>query len=243
MLRGQAAVPAEKKRRMAARLIDGEFFAPYGMFSISRSDDLHWDREDCDWGGGGMYVGVPGRIAETLFKLARGNDNDATFYSEKGWEIMARISKWVEKFPYFPQTLYGDNLMLQPHERNWFLQLSAGAGAQAIISGIFGLRPQPVIGGGRNLSKLIIAPARYNATVLGDSASLTDYRFMGHVIDVLLSSSNEVGTFVVRLDGDVVANAYIGASVMCHSASAKIGVQVKCDLLNGSVDDAATIRI
>ena len=52
------------------------------------------------------------------------------------------MARWVEKFPYFPQTIYGDNLMLQPHERNWFLQVSAGAGAQAIVNGVFGVRPQ-----------------------------------------------------------------------------------------------------
>ncbi len=55
--------------------------------------------------------------------------------------FVQRMARWVEKFPYFPRTIYGDNLMLQPNERNWFLQVSAGAGAQAIVNGVFGVRP------------------------------------------------------------------------------------------------------
>ena len=27
-----------------------------GLWSIARSDVVHWSREDCDWGGGGQYV-------------------------------------------------------------------------------------------------------------------------------------------------------------------------------------------
>ena len=141
---------------MLARFVDHELLAPTGLWSIARSDTVHWSREDCDWGGGGQYVpsthdllyrnqlgsdlsvcigryvGQSGRLAEMLFTLNE---------TAKGFDLMKRMVTWVEKFPYFPQTIYGDNLMLQPHERNWFLQVSAGAGAQAVVNGIFGANP------------------------------------------------------------------------------------------------------
>ena len=127
------AVPAERRERMLESFKEGALLAPTGLWSISRSDTMHWSREDCDWGGGGQYVGQTGRLAEMLFNVGR---------AELGWQVVQRMATWVEKFPYFPQTIYGDNLMLQPHERNWFLQVSAGAGAQAVVNGVFGVRPQ-----------------------------------------------------------------------------------------------------
>jgi len=49
-----------------------------GLWSIARSDVVHWCREDCDWGGGGQYVGQTGRLAEMLFTLQR---------PELGWQV------------------------------------------------------------------------------------------------------------------------------------------------------------
>ena len=49
-----------------------------GLWSIARSDVVHWSREDCDWGGGGQYVGQTGRLAEMLFTLQR---------PELGWQV------------------------------------------------------------------------------------------------------------------------------------------------------------
>ena len=130
---GTRSTEAMHKRRLIERLRDGEFLAPFGMTSISQADRVHYDREDCDWGGGGQYVGQPLKIVEQLFRLGR---------SQEPWNLLKRCLRWTERFPYFPQTIYGDVLELQPHQVDWPLQISAGAGAQAIIHGVFGFQPQ-----------------------------------------------------------------------------------------------------
>ena len=259
--RGTPVVPLANKRAMAARLVRGEMLAPFGLFSIARSDDLHWDREDCDCtsrakfppasssspflpltrsrlrpplralpsqgGGGGMYVGTPGRVASTLYALARdagtlGDDATRTFFESKGDQIIARIARWSEAFPYFPQTIYGDTLMLQPHERNWFLQLSSGAAHQAIVDGVFGVTP--IFNPTAARAELLVAPSCYNASILGgEGANLTGYTWQGRRWDIMLtppdilrSSMRETalstcGSFEIRVDGEVrLGNAPIG---------------------------------
>lgn len=163
-----SAVSLARKQRMAERIREGEFLAPYGMYSIALSDRDHWDMEDCDWGGGGQYVGQTLKIAGSLYACGE---------AERAWHLLSRAAQWVECFPYFPQTIYGDELKLQEHQVDWPLQISAGAGAQAIIGGVFGLEPQ-------FNGSLRIQP-HYNATL--GKAKLTNYRFRGHVFDVHLT--------------------------------------------------------
>ena len=57
--RGTPVVPLANKRAMAARLVRGEMLAPFGLFSIARSDDLHWDREDCDCTSSAEHAPAP----------------------------------------------------------------------------------------------------------------------------------------------------------------------------------------
>jgi hypothetical protein len=169
---------------MAGRIREGEFLAPYGMYSISLSDRDHWDMEDCDWGGGGQYVGQPLRIADSLYACGE---------AERAWQLLSRCTQWVEHFPYFPQTIYGDVLKLQEHQIDWPLQISSGAGAQAVIGGVFGLKPQFD-------GSLDVRP-NYNSTL--GQAKLTGYRFRGHVYDISLAPRS----FSVFKDGQLVNNA------------------------------------
>ena len=149
------------------------------MYSIALSDRQHWDMEDCDWGGGGQYVGQPLKTAETLYLIGEG---------DLAWQILSRCTRWVERFPYFPQTIYGDDLSLQEHQIDWALQISSGAGAQAILAGIFGVKPHTD-------GTLKIEP-RYNST-LGTTATLSQYLFRGHTYSVTLTASD----FTVLRDG------------------------------------------
>lgn len=164
------AVTKERKSRMAERIREGEFLAPYGMYSIALSDQEHWDMEDCDWGGGGQYVGQSLRVAESLYSCGE---------AERAWQLLSRCTRWVERFPYFPQTIYGDELALQAHQIDWPLQISGGAGAQAIIGGVFGIRPQFD-------GSLIIEP-NYNSTL--GTAKLSNYRFREHVYELNVTAS------------------------------------------------------
>jgi hypothetical protein len=173
----EPGIPKDHKLRMIQGIRDGEFLGPYGMFSIARSDSAHWDREDCDWGGGGSYVGQPLRIAEALYRL----DPD------KAWEVLSHCARWVEAFPYFPQTIYADELALQPHQMDWPLQISGGGGVQAVIFGLFGIQPMED-------GSITISP-HYNKS-LGKS-KLTGYRFRGHIYDIMLNPTS----FEVHRDG------------------------------------------
>jgi hypothetical protein len=69
-----------------------------------------------------------------------------------------------------PRNGTGDQLALQPHERNWYLQVSSGAGAQAVVNGAFGVRPQS------GNATLVIAP-HFNASMMAGDARLTNYHF------------------------------------------------------------------
>lgn len=122
-----------KKHRdaMSKHICKEEFLGKYGMYSISKKDLLHFDYDDADWGGGGQYIGMPGRIAETLY-LAD--------YGDAAWEILSRCIKWSEGYPYFPQEIHTDSLTNPDYEMP--IEISAGAGIQAILFGVFGIRPQ-----------------------------------------------------------------------------------------------------
>jgi hypothetical protein len=189
VLDGQT-VPPDRKRRLAAWIKEGEFLGPYGMFSIARSDQAHWDREDCDFGGGGQYIGQPLRVAESLYRMGE---------NEKAWDVLSRCVRWIERFPYFPQAMYTDDPILQPHQIDYPQEISAGSGVQAVVFGMFGLRPQAD-------GALEVSPA-YNST-LGD-AKLTGYRFRGHTYDVSLMPNK----FAVCQDGKKVGEQAYGHSV------------------------------
>ena len=184
------AIPLERRRRMISRIKEGEFLGPYGMYSIARSDRVHYDREDCDWGGGGQYVAAPPRIAESLYRLGEG---------KVAWDILSRCTRWVEAFPYFPQTIYTDKLALQMHSVDWPLVFSGGSGAQAVLAGVFGMRPQMD-------GSLEISPA-HNDTL--GQARMTGYKFRGHTYDIEMDSAH----FRVRRDGEKVGEARHGRSL------------------------------
>jgi hypothetical protein len=184
------AIPLERRRRMISRIKEGEFLGPFGMYSIARTDRVHYDREDCDWGGGGQYVAVPPRIAESLYRLGE---------RQIAWDVLSRCTRWVEAFPYFPQTIYADKLALQNHQVDWPIVFSGGSGAQAVLFGVFGLRPQMD-------GSLEISPA-YNGT-LGE-ASMTAYKFHNHKYDVMMDATH----FRVIRDGQLVAEKRHGQTV------------------------------
>ncbi|MCX7806664.1 MAG: alpha,alpha-trehalase, partial [Planctomycetota bacterium] len=184
---GVDAIPIERRRRMAERVREGEFLGEYGMFSISRKDLAHWDREDCDWGGGGQFVGMPGRIAGHLFQIGE---------TCRAWDILVRVFRWSERLPYFPQTLYADELALQEHQKYWPVQVSAGAGAQAVLFGAFGLRPAAD-------GSISIGPAWPE---WAGEAMLRGYVFRGHAYDVHVDRSG----FRVFRDGEAVGGGRSG---------------------------------
>ena len=161
-----AGILSDKQRdAMLGHLKEGEFLGPLGLYSISKADRVHWDLEDVDWGGGGQYTGEPLRLAESLYRLG---------YAELAWDILKRCTKWTSYFPYIPQEIFADNP--RSPEVEMPLEIAAGSGVQAVIFGVFGLRPH--LDG-----TLAVSPSYHQE--LGQ-ARLTGYRFRGHSYDVLL---------------------------------------------------------
>jgi hypothetical protein len=179
---------AEQQHRLAAHLREGEFLGPYGMYSIAKSDDVHWDLMDEDWGGGGQYTGMPLRIAETLYRLG---------YNELGWDILKRCARWTERYPYLPQDAFTDSIA-DLDEEDMPLEIAGGSGAQAILFGVFGLRP--AVDG-----SLEISPA-YHAE-LGE-AKMAGYHFRGHTYDLALFPSK----YCIYKDGNMAACNFYGTA-------------------------------
>ncbi len=177
----------DEQQRMIDHLKEGEFLGPYGMYSISKSDQIHWDREDADFGGGGQYAGEPLRISESLYRI--GN-------SELAWDILSRCVRWAQYYPYIPQSIFTDHPGNTQVEMP--LEISAGSGVQAILFGVFGLRPH-------QNGSLDISPSYHHELGI---AQMTGYRFRGHIYDVVMGPWN----YEVYRDGKLAASSVYGKS-------------------------------
>ena len=94
-------------------------------------------------------------------------------------------------------------------QRNWFLQVSGGAGAQAVVNGIFGVRPHD--------NQTISFVPQYNQTMMAPNARLINYRYRGSAYSV---EYNAPLTFSVLRDGKPVAGCAavdFGRTCVCVS--------------------------
>jgi hypothetical protein len=175
---------APQQRLLISHLKEGEFLGPYGMYSISKVDLTHWYLEDVDWGGGGQYAGEPLRLIESLYRLG---------YAESAWDLLARCTRWTNHFPYIPQEIFADFPGYPEVEMP--LALAAGSGVQAILFGVFGLRPQ-------ENGSLVISPSYHHELGV---ARMTGYKFRGHTYGVVMGPWD----YAVYRDGQLAArNAY-----------------------------------
>ncbi len=165
-LLGTGILSPAQQRRLIAHITEGQFLGPNGMYSISKGDETHWDWMDEDWGGGGQYTGMPLRIAERLFQLGHG---------ELAWDILSRCARWTERYPYIPQDTFTD-YPGDLDEEDMPLEIASGSGVQAVIFGVFGLRP-------RLDGALEVSPS-YNRKL--GQAKLTGYSFRGHSYDIVM---------------------------------------------------------
>jgi hypothetical protein len=179
----------EQQHLMVSHVKEGEFLGPYGMYSVSKSDVTHWYLEDVDWGGGGQYIGEPLRVTESLYRMG---------YPETAWDILSRCTRWVHHFPYFPQEIFADSPRYPEVEMP--LELSAASGVQAVLFGVFGLRP-------RLNGSLEISPSYHHE--LGE-AQMKDYRFRGHTYGVVMGPWN----YEVYRDGKLAARNVYGKTTV-----------------------------
>ncbi len=180
---------ANERFKLTSHIKSGEFLGKYGMYSISPKDEIHWDLLDCDFGGGGFYMGSPLGIAKSLY--AHGE-------SQRAWEIMKRIALLPDHFPYMPQSPRADEPFEIKNGGN--MQISSGAALEAIWYGIFGIKLHE--------DGTISVNPNYNNEI--GASELKGFRYRGHVYDVILKSDvYEVykdQEFITRKRYGVIAN-------------------------------------
>ncbi len=178
---------ADQKSRLISHLRDGVFLGKYGTYSIARKDSVHWDLIDADWGGGGQYAGMPGRIARNLYSQG---------FAEIGWEILKRHAGYIDYFPYLPQNPRTDTP--EQDRSSMPVEIASGAGMEAIIFGTFGIRMDG--------DRLTICP-NYHPE-MGNS-SLRNLIFRGRSYSVSVSEKE----FSVWRDGSFISCKPLGESV------------------------------
>jgi hypothetical protein len=177
--------------KLVSHLREGVFLGKFGLYSVARIDSTHWDLIDADWGGGGQYAGMPGRISRNLYRQG---------FPEMGLDILKRHMGYMDYFPYFPQNPRTDS---PDQDRSSMpLEISAGAGMEAIIFGTFGINIEKEV--------LIIKPNTHEG--LGET-TLRDFKFRGKSYNIQTSRRN----FSVFQDGKHLATKPYGESVVITS--------------------------
>jgi len=128
-LLGADYLPDYQVNALVSHLQEGVFLGKFGVYSIAPKDKVHWDMIDSDWGGGGQYAGMPGRVSRYLYQKG---------FAGKGWNLLKRNMRYITYFPYLPQNPRTD--APEQDRSSMPLQISAGAGMEAIIFGTFGVK-------------------------------------------------------------------------------------------------------
>ncbi len=173
--------------KLVSHLREGEFLGKFGVYSIARKDSVHWDLIDSDWGGGGQYAGMPGRISRNLYRQG---------FAEMGWDILRRHMRYIDYFPYLPQNPRTDAPIQD--RSSMPVEISAGAGMEAIIFGTFGISIDKDV--------LIIKPNTHED--LGVN-TLRDFKFKGQSFTIQINKRN----FLVYKNNKLIADKPIGESV------------------------------
>jgi hypothetical protein len=174
------ACPPDVAAVLISHLRPGAFLGEYGVSSVSAEDLLHYETADIDWSGAGAYTGEAPQLALTLWE--RGE-------SELAWDVLRRLFWMGEHYPYFPQDHYCDKPGAPASGRR--INIIAGlTGAEAILHGLVGIRPQPD-------GSLVVRPQ----PAPGGTVEVTNYTYRDHAIEVTLTPRRTT----ITVDGREVA--------------------------------------
>jgi hypothetical protein len=141
LLRIPDVAPPERAKRLVAHLNDDEFLGPWGPRSLSMKDRL-WDWRDHDWSGPMTYIGDGPQLVADLYQAG---------FIEEAWKVLERILWWPEHLAVYPQGIANDDYSSRiPQSKSFGGRISAGrineisgcVGVEAIIRGLFGVRPE-----------------------------------------------------------------------------------------------------
>jgi len=126
---GSKVLDKEQEDGLVSHLNDHEFLSAYGIHSMAKQDPA-FDQVDIDNGGGGNYVAFTPRIAQFLYQAG---------YTAQAEELLKRTLWWGERMPYWGDSLVANQI---EYRKDTPLQnaIDAGAGAQCIIFGMFGVK-------------------------------------------------------------------------------------------------------
>jgi hypothetical protein len=189
---GGGVLDKEQEQGLVSHLNDEEFLSTYGLHSISKKDPAY-DQVDIDNGGGGNYAAFTPRIAEFLFNAG---------YTTEAADLLQRTLWWGDRMPYWGDSFVANQV---EYRKDTPLQsdISAPAGAQCIIFGLFGVK---VLSSG----DIIVDPRPLKWS--GQTA-LRGLHIRGTSIDVSMNQADyevKVGTRTVRNK--------IGNAVRVHGA-------------------------
>ena len=188
---GTEYLSGNQVNKLVSHLKEGVFLGKFGIYSIARNDSVHWDMIDSDWGGGGQYAGMPGRISRNLYKQG---------FAEMGWDILRRNMRYIDFFPYLPQNPRTDAPIQD--RSSMPVEISAGAGMEAIIFGTFGITIDKDV--------LTVKPNMHEE--LGESI-LRDFKFRGKSYNIQIGKRS----FSVFKEGRLIATKPFGESVLFMS--------------------------
>lgn len=174
------AASAAQQQRLISHLREGEFLGKFGVYSIAKKDTLHWDRIDADWGGGGQYIGMPGRISRNLFEMG---------FATMGLDVLKRYAGYIDYFPYLSQNPAIDSP--SQDQSSMPNEISGGAGFEAIVFGLMGVKPHD--------DGTIEFNPNYFAEV--GNCRLTDYNFRGNKYSIIVTPTQ----YTVLKNGEVAA--------------------------------------
>lgn len=177
-----------KTFRLVSHLQEGTFLGKYGLYSIARRDTVHWDLIDSDWGGGGQYAGMPGRVSRNLYQKG---------FAGKGWDVLKRNMRYIDHFPYLPQNPRTDTP--EQDRSSMPVQIAAGAGWEAIVFGTFGVKMEE--------DQLTIKP--FNHEDVGE-ATLQGVQYRGRTFSIQLKRK----FFSVYEGEKLIATKFYGEAVI-----------------------------